>query len=125
MAPRLKSLPSRFAPLPLRVGAQAKGAKRDRNASPWRGWYKTARWQKLRTEVLARDAYTCRACRRVCAGKYPADDSPVIDHIQAHRGDERLFWLEPNLQVLCKAPCHDSHKQKQEQASRYQVGDWS
>jgi len=61
----------------------------------------------------------------VCGGKYPADDSPVIDHIQAHRGDERLFWLESNLQVLCKAPCHDSHKQKQEQASRYQVGDWS
>lgn len=125
MAPRLTSLPSRLTSMPSRIGQAPQQARQTRDTVPWRHWYKTSRWQKLRQVILLRDAYTCRSCKRVCGGKYPADDSPVIDHIQAHRGDERLFWLESNLQVLCKAPCHDSHKQKQEQASRYQVGDWS
>lgn len=124
---RLSSMPPRLGAYGhrLKVADGPRIAAHTRDTAPWRSWYKTSRWQKLRAVTLVRDAYTCRACRRVCAGKYPADDSPVIDHIQAHRGDEGLFWLETNLQVLCKAPCHDRHKQKQEQSTRYQTGDWS
>lgn len=33
----------------------------------------------------------------------------VVDHIQPHRGDPRLFWDAANWQALC-APCHDRHK---------------
>ncbi|WP_323784771.1 HNH endonuclease signature motif containing protein [Thalassovita sp.] len=39
----------------------------------------------------------------------------VVDHIKAHRGDERLFWDRTNWQPLC-APCHNRHKQRQERA---------
>ncbi len=49
----------------------------------------------------------------LCIGKYPADDSPVVDHIKPHRGDETLFWDPSNLQTVSKA-YHDSEKQKQD-----------
>lgn len=47
----------------------------------------------------------------------------VCDHVKPHRGDERLFWDEANLQTLCK-PCHDRDKQREEQASRAERGVW-
>lgn len=91
---------------------------------PWKAWYSTRRWKNLRQEVLIRDAYTCQACRRVLGGKSPAPDSPVVDHVRPHRGDERLFWSKTNLQTLCKSPCHDQHKQALEQESRHHAGVW-
>ena len=30
----------------------------------------------------------------------------VVDHIQPHRGDPKLFWDQSNWQSLCKR-CHD------------------
>jgi hypothetical protein len=27
---------------------------------PWKAWYKTARWQRLRLEIFKRDHYTCQ-----------------------------------------------------------------
>ncbi|MCB1476619.1 MAG: HNH endonuclease [Rhodobiaceae bacterium] len=93
-------------------------ANRD-GALPWRGWYKTARWQKLRWSVLVRDLFTCRMCKRI-----EADTSKLVaDHIKAHRGDEALFWDAENIQTLCK-PCHDSAKQQEEQASLTTRGVW-
>ena len=94
------------------------------SSRPWRAKYASKRWQALRLVVLARDHYTCRHCRRVCPGKSPAPDSPVVDHVRPHRGDDRLFWAETNLQVLCKSPCHDQHKQALEQESRHHQGVW-
>lgn len=93
---------------------------RQRDAGqPWRAWYKTARWQKLRWSVLVRDLFTCREC-----GRIEADTSKLVaDHKRAHRGDERKFWDPENLQCLCK-PCHDKVKQAQEQASLHQRGVW-
>lgn len=81
----------------------------------WRAWYKTERWRKLRLQVLVRDAYTCKQTGVLCIGKYPAPNSPVVDHKIQHHGDERLFWDEKNLQTVSKA-YHDSDKQKQERA---------
>lgn len=97
-----------------------------RSSAPWRANYKTKRWKDLRIEVLVRDAYTCQwpGCGRILGGKYPADESPVVDHRRPHRGDERLFWDRSNLQSLCKSPCHDRHKQSLEQETRHQVGVW-
>lgn len=75
----------------------------------WRAWYKTARWQKLRWQVLVKALFTCAMCNRV-----EGETSKLVaDHKVPHRGDEALFWDEGNLQCLCKG-CHDSVKQAQE-----------
>jgi 5-methylcytosine-specific restriction protein A len=89
------------------------------DALPWRRWVKTARWQKLRWSVLVRDLFTCQKCKRI-----ETDTSQLVaDHKTPHRGDERLFWDDENLQCLCK-PCHDVVKQAEEQASVQQRGVW-
>ncbi|MEO0485283.1 MAG: HNH endonuclease [Pseudomonadota bacterium] len=90
-------------------------SERDRSrqrdaAQPWRAWYKTARWQKLRRQVLKRDAYICQKTGVALVGVYPAPNSPVVDHIVPHRGDEALFWNEGNLEAVSKA-YHDKTKQ--------------
>jgi len=112
------------SPLPVlapRIGwlrddgsAKPYGQSRDRS-QPWRAWYKTARWQRLRWQVLVRDGFTCRFCNVIEAQTARL----VADHIIAHRGDEALFWNADNLQCLCKA-CHDSTKQSAEKR-----GGWS
>lgn len=98
--------------------------ERERDASaPWRAWYKTSRWQKLRLQILQRDLYTCRVTGVLLIGKHPAPNSPVVDHINPHRGDEALFWDEKNLQAVSKE-YHDSVKQKEEQTSLHHRGVW-
>lgn len=112
---RLAAVPHRHSVAPQRGGHEVapsdeRGRSRWRDASePWRRWYKTARWQRLRWQVLVRDLFTCRRCGRV-----EGDTSQLVaDHRVPHRGDERLFWDEANLQCLCKL-CHDSAKQSEE-----------
>ena len=39
----------------------------------------------------------------------------VCDHIEAHKGDEALFFAPYNLQTLHKR-CHDSNKQSDEKS---------
>lgn len=86
---------------------------RDTTSAPWRSWYKTARWQRLRWSVLVRDAFTCAMC-----GKIETDTSKLVaDHRRPHRGDADLFWDESNLQCLCKVD-HDSRKQAMERAGQ-------
>lgn len=88
---------------------------------PWKAWYKTARWQALRLSIFHRDLFKCQwpGCGRIEGNT----SKLVCDHIIPHRGDERLFWDETNLQTLCK-PCHDRLKQSAEQSSRHQLGVW-
>jgi 5-methylcytosine-specific restriction protein A len=88
---------------------------------PWKRWYNTARWRALRLRIFLRDLYTCQNpdCGRLIGNTALL----VCDHIIPHRGDERLFWDETNLQTLCKA-CHDSIKQREEQATLHQRGVW-
>lgn len=106
LGPRLRQLPPRVAPSPQ----LADGRDRARDAvQPWRAWYKTARWQKLRWSVLLAAGFACAMCGRVEGRK----GQLVADHICPHRGDERAFWDRDNLQCLCKA-CHDSTKQRNE-----------
>jgi 5-methylcytosine-specific restriction enzyme A len=89
-----------------------------RGAGPaYRQWYKLARWVKLRAKVLLRDCYTCAMCGMIGQPtvKRGRDEVQrlVADHIEMHRGDERLFWDEDNLQTLCVL-CHASEKQRRE-----------
>jgi len=114
---RLTSLKPRIGALAPRIGyatgdEQARSRQRDATIG-WRAWYKTARWQKLRAEILQRDLYTCQKTGVLLIGRHPAPDSPVVDHITPHRGDERLFWNPSNLMAVSKA-YHDSTKQGEE-----------
>lgn len=114
--PRLASLASSIATLPPRIGYQpGVPAQRDRyraDTQPWRQWYRTHRWQKLRWSVLVRDCFTCNRCKRVIARKGEA----ICDHVEPHHGDHLKFWAGP-FQTLC-AHCHNSHKQQQERTCR-------
>jgi 5-methylcytosine-specific restriction endonuclease McrA len=88
---------------------------------PWKAWYKTARWQRLRAAILLRDLYQCQ---RAECGRIEGNTSLLVcDHITPHRGSDALFWDEGNLQCLCK-PCHDRLKQQQEQSTLHQRGVW-
>jgi len=63
-------------------------------------------WRKARLEYLATHPL-CRMC-----GK----PSTLVDHIIAHRGDNRLFWTRTNWQPLC-TPCHNRVKQRLERST--------
>lgn len=87
---------------------------------PWRAWYRTARWRRLRLKVFARDLFTCQCG----CGRLEGNTSLLVcDHKEPHRGSEALFWNEANLQTLLKS-CHDGAKQKQEQGSLAHRGVW-
>lgn len=73
--------------------------------------YKLPAWPGLRRLTFRRDSLICQDCKVLCAGVYPALDSPTCDHITPHRGDVVLFLNPDNLQTLCKH-CHDSAKAK-------------
>src|SRR5262245_11080044 len=64
----------------------------------YKRWYKTARWRRLRRQVLD-DEPLCRHCRH--EGR--VEPATEVDHIIPHRGDEVLFWDARNLQPLCGA----------------------
>lgn len=118
---RLPSLKPALAKMPARLTAEGLGETRTvfrRRASPWRKWYSTARWQRLRWQVLTEAMFTCAMC-----GRLVADTSKLVaDHKVPHRGDEALFWDASNIQCLCK-PCHDRVKQREERQGIH-LGDW-
>lgn len=111
----------RLSPLIERAPRGQPGGEQQRDAAaPWRRLYKTARWRKLRIKVFIRDRFTCQCgCGRVEGNT----SLLVADHKVPHRGDERRFWDETNIHTLFKE-CHDSLKQKEEQASLHHRGVW-
>ena len=108
--PRIATIKPRIAKLAPRLRQEDRDTQRAAD-QPWRRWYFTARWQKLRESIRLRDKYTCGICRLICAGRGQA----VVDHRMPHRGDEALFWDAANLWCLCKG-CHDSVKQRDERS---------
>lgn len=106
--------------MPPRLGfmpGDEKAADKSRNdAAPWRQWYKTARWQRLRMQCFVRDNFTCQRTGKVLAGKYPAPDSPVANHKHPHKGNPALFWDINNLETVSKA-VHDQLIQAEERAN--------
>jgi 5-methylcytosine-specific restriction protein A len=114
MARRVPAVPGRIATFDGGPRAPASAPAPSR-VSPARKWYSSARWARLRREVLARDGYMCRqtgvAVEDGAGGRAPW--SAVVDHIRPHRGDPALFWDPANLQTVCKA-WHDSEKQRLE-----------
>lgn len=108
--PRIGALPPRFGYAP---GDEKARDKHRAETQHWRKWYKTARWEMLRQQVLLRDRWTCQRTGVLCIGKSPAPNSPVINHKQPHRGDPLLFWSIDNLELVTKA-VHDSMVQSEE-----------
>lgn len=96
-------------------------AKR-RAEKPWRSWYNTKEWFRLRAFVFQRDSVElpnglrvprCRQTGVLLTGKHPAPNSPVADHIKPHRGDRAKFFDPRNVETVSKA-YHDSAKQARE-----------
>jgi 5-methylcytosine-specific restriction enzyme A len=110
LAPRLTTLRPRVHVLRRADLEQARDRRRDQEVAT-RTLYKTARWQRLRLTVLARDLFTCQMCHKVEGNT----SLLVCDHIDAHRGCVAKFWAGP-FQTLCK-DCHDSEKQRTERAA--------
>jgi 5-methylcytosine-specific restriction endonuclease McrA len=75
-------------------------------------FYRTARWRRVRAEVLARDGYTCvvPGCRR---------KATHVDHIHPRRsgGTDHAN----NLRSLC--PFHDSQIKEMPSGQRFNRGE--
>ena len=85
---------------------------RSHHAKIYRKLYSTKRWRRMRHEQLCEEPY----CQMGDCHEF----AKVVDHIEPHRGDLKLFFDEDNLQSLCRN-CHDEHKQRIE--SRGYSGD--
>jgi 5-methylcytosine-specific restriction endonuclease McrA len=63
---------------------------------PNRKLYNSRAWRTLRAKIIERDGY-CQRCGSL--------DQLQVHHIRPPRGDERLFYAEWNLEVIC-SDCH-------------------
>lgn len=81
------------APFTARVCPACRAASDARRPTARQRGY-GAKWDKARREFLAANPQ--------CSCGAPAT---VVDHIIAHKGDQRLFWSRSNWQPLCRA-CH-------------------
>ena len=112
--PRLKSLPpllTREKPILRRDDVEQLRNKRRYQEQPWRRWYQTKEWYRLRWATLTRDEFTCQEC-----GKMEGDTSLLVcDHVIPHKGDYEMFF-RGELRTLCKV-CHDSVKQREDKAA--------
>jgi 5-methylcytosine-specific restriction protein A len=119
--PRLKSLPPllrREQPLLKRDDEQERN-KRRYQEQPWRAFYNTREWQRLRLACFERDLYTCQRSGELCipGGTGQEPNAPVANHKIPHRGDRSLFFDLDNLECITKA-VHDSIVQGEEKRRR-------
>lgn len=80
----------------------------ERTTSAARGY--GFKWQKARLAWL-QEHPLCVMCGK--AGRIT--EATVVDHIQPHRGDQKLFWSRSNWQSLC-ATHHSKDKQRLEKS---------
>ena len=112
---KLKALGSALTTLAPPIARQTDAHGHSARAEPWRAWYFTKAWRRLRWAVLLRDLFTCQMAG---CGRIVSDTSKLVaDHKIPHRGDPTLFWDEKNLQCLCTW-CHSSTKQAEERRGR-------
>lgn len=122
MGKKLKIIRPLVSTLPPLVG-RPKGEKaRDhyrRQTQPWRAWYNTPRWERLRRQAFERDLYTCQRSGEICSGTGNDQNSPVANHKIPHHGDPALFWDINNIETVTKR-IHDGLIQSEER--RAQLG---
>lgn len=116
---RLKGcgLPSRLGCGGSRLVTTQRAVMGEDHARRSNSWYDTKEWRNLRMLVLRRDKFTCQETGVPLSGKYPAPNSPVVDHIEPHRGDRTLFFDPKNCRAVTKE-WHDKHKQSMEKSGR-------
>ena len=68
---------------------------RQRPSAARRGY--DGRWRRARSRYLAGHPWCVR-----CLVEGRLTPATVVDHVEPHRGDERLFWDQDQWQVLCK-----------------------
>ena len=68
---------------------------RQRPSAARRGY--DGRWRRARSRYLAEHPWCAR-----CLVEGRLTPATVVDHMEPHRGDERLFWDQDQWQVLCK-----------------------
>jgi 5-methylcytosine-specific restriction protein A len=85
---------------------------RRRQDKPWRKWYATPRWQRIREAQLAEQPL----CQR-CKARGLVEPATIVHHFDKHEGDEVKFWNAGNLQSVCK-PCHDIDAQREENGGK-------
>lgn len=95
---------------------------------PWRSWYSSKEWFRLRHKAMQRDADKatgvprCQKTGVLLTGPRHAPNSPVVDHIKPHRGDPRLFFNLDNLMTVSKL-WHDQTKQRIDKGRLTQIGE--
>lgn len=70
-----------------------------RESATQRGY--DARWRRARVLFLRQHSLCVQ-----CLQENRLTPATVVDHIIPHRGDDKLFWDQGNLQAICKT-CHD------------------
>lgn len=77
--------------------SEAKAYERRRGNASKRGY--GHKWRKERARYLRDNPYCCiDSCHALAT---------VVDHIEPHQGDQKLFWRRSNWQPMCKHH-HDS-----------------
>ena len=84
--------------------AEVVATRSNTHNNPLRHLYGTARWARVRHDVLSSQPLCV-----MCLSRDMVEPADTVDHIKPHRGDAELFWDRDNLQSLCKR-CHDSDK---------------
>lgn len=108
MASRPPNARANLARVAARAGARGYEARRAER--PYRAWYKTARWRRIRREQLDKEPF-CWMCRERGVVTW----ATICNHSTPHRGDPARFWAGP-FDSLCK-PCHDGEQQRRELAA--------
>ncbi|RCS25946.1 HNH endonuclease [Phyllobacterium salinisoli] len=92
--------------------ARERKARHDQRRPTARQRGYTAEWERESKAFLAANP-ACRRCGVPAA---------LVDHIQPHKGNQRLFWNRSNWQPLCR-PCHSGAKQAQERREETKTHD--
>lgn len=86
-------------------------------AKAYRKLYNNNKWKKARLEHL----YEHPECA-YCRARGMLSGADLVDHIEPHKGDEKLFWDRSNWQSLCW-DCHSGEKQLEENGRRMMLFD--
>jgi 5-methylcytosine-specific restriction enzyme A len=80
----------------------------NKTGRPFKHLCSTSRWKKSRKEFMKQHPLCVE-----CKSKAVIKAASVEDHIEAHKGDEVLFWNQNNWQALYKK-CHDRKTAKED-----------
>lgn len=125
-APRLTHAPNRIGDthLPNRLDRAGTATMIRTRSQPWRQWYGTQEWKKLKQAAHLRDRWICQRTGELCIGKHPEPNSPVANHRTPHRGNRALFFDLNNIETVAKH-VHDSEIEREEiAAGREPAGCW-